>query len=67
VTTTDQTTDRHDASEPTDQHRAVARNLFGLYVALCDAGFTDVQALQLVTCTVTATLASEEDRLIEAR
>lgn len=47
-------------TEPTDQHRAVARNLFGLYVALCDVGFTETQAMQLVTCTVTAAVTEAE-------
>lgn len=34
--------------EPTADHRSAALNMRQLYVALCDEGFTDAQALALV-------------------
>lgn len=52
--------DNHDAyvsTEPTAQERAAAHTLWGLFVALVQAGFSDAQALHIVTATVTQAVA----------
>lgn len=40
--------------EPSANQRAAARSLYGLYVALGDVGFSDDQALSVVTQMATA-------------
>lgn len=42
--------------EPTADHRAAAKTLYQMYVALIDEGFAESQALSLVGVTLHATI-----------
>jgi hypothetical protein len=41
-----------DSIEPSDEQRGAARSLYGLFIALIDEGFDEVQALNMVTAIV---------------
>lgn len=49
---------RRDNTEPSADHRVVAKTLWELYVALTGVGFSSDQAMSVVIATVTTTTAA---------